>query len=657
MRDPSLPDSPELEPAVLSEAEVASFIQHERRKTPELTDVLVPSVARIPFPPLPEPITYGTHPVTQAPLIAYPAYIFGRGITRDQRVMNWDDAWILRWFDSQLAAEEAHLQHSLAFRDANDAGSLWETHVLRHLEMPPNTAPSPYQKLSLPPPEELMTLVDTPLAPYRVRHDVDQFYESRYIDDDKWGDAMYSDPIPANTRHGDGGVLEICRNAWNSSTIISSILTQLGIDPQNLQDIIHEIERREREYRKSWNTDVLQWIHSLTQRPSAIYFDMRLQKRFTDSHNNPSDENLERAMVHWHALAPEFTQQLALAERLRYVEQEEQIFVNWKATRGTSYVLRPDGTRRSLPVGEQVWPIIAADELALVHEKDSNAAPHQFAAYPPKTPVSPEQIAAVHALEQAIAAEWDGRRGFSSGKVSPPVGKGWNIAQYTSMTPENMQTLRNTLIAKQVADKQWNSLLPGELSPPPPSHEPTFSEIRDGRRTAEKNAAQKATNAIARKAEFTPEVQQEINRELQHVSVFLALCNALSQDTEEKKKFVSAIQKIYRHLHEQLASNQLGKDSVFRQITSTLEQFESIASRPKIKIEIPKLWEKIGERIAEWKGIPTLIHQHENAQYLINDEKIITVDDFIERVSEAFLKDPWNTSVEKLIDDECLSLL
>jgi hypothetical protein len=137
----------------------------------------------------------------------------------------------------------------------------------------------------------------------------------------------------------------------------------------------------------------------------------------------------------------------ATPETLQQLQEAGEILTNWGGhfrTMGRTgnaqfWVVRPDGSKR-LPdeveyrkryasEGEKRWRFVFRDELAISWSKGCSAAGHEFVvAHLPIGGPTPEQLAFVAALEEKIAADWDGVHGIS-GRPSPSIGNGWGLSK------------------------------------------------------------------------------------------------------------------------------------------------------------------------------------------------------------------------------------
>lgn len=108
---------------------------------------------------------------------------------------------------------------------------------------------------------------------------------------------------------------------------------------------------------------------------------------------------------------------------------------------GDMWVIRPDGTERRNDRYEEddepfrrsrsgywaIWDQLLPGELALRWTKANAAAEHVFEVVYQPDELTENQLERVAEIQKELQEEWRGRRGMSSGKLSPPVGNGWGL--------------------------------------------------------------------------------------------------------------------------------------------------------------------------------------------------------------------------------------
>ncbi|MEK7158660.1 MAG: hypothetical protein AAB733_03770 [Patescibacteria group bacterium] len=117
------------------------------------------------------------------------------------------------------------------------------------------------------------------------------------------------------------------------------------------------------------------------------------------------------------------------------------------------WVIRPDGTLREKDSDRPwSWRQVLPGELVLQWAKDTTASPHRFEKFyePPK--LTPEQLDAVAAIQADLAAKYDGQAGMS-GRVSPPVGKGWDFAPPAAPAAATESSITGAISQEDMAAK------------------------------------------------------------------------------------------------------------------------------------------------------------------------------------------------------------
>lgn len=121
----------------------------------------------------------------------------------------------------------------------------------------------------------------------------------------------------------------------------------------------------------------------------------------------------------------------------------------WKRTGGATncgmgWVIKPDGSDRErdgiensnprraerLDEGYLFWRQVLPGELVLSWSKATTAGEHHFeVVYSPEL-VTEAQLERVAEIQQELEAMWAGRRGLSSNRPSPAVGRGWGLGNF-----------------------------------------------------------------------------------------------------------------------------------------------------------------------------------------------------------------------------------
>ena len=122
----------------------------------------------------------------------------------------------------------------------------------------------------------------------------------------------------------------------------------------------------------------------------------------------------------------------------------------WKRTGGATncgmgWVIKPDGSDRErdrlenssnprkaerLDEGYLLWRQVLPGELVLSWSKATTAGEHHFeVVYLPEL-VTEAQLERIAEIQQELEAMWAGRRGLSSNRPSPAVGRGWGLGNF-----------------------------------------------------------------------------------------------------------------------------------------------------------------------------------------------------------------------------------
>lgn len=128
---------------------------------------------------------------------------------------------------------------------------------------------------------------------------------------------------------------------------------------------------------------------------------------------------------------------------------------------GMGWVITPDGsdrerdglensnTRRAerLDEGYLFWRQVLPGELVLAWSKSTTAGPHHFeVVYLPEL-VTEAQLERTAEIQQELEAMWAGRRGLSSNRPSPAVGRGWGLGNFETPPAPTEQALETDTAA------------------------------------------------------------------------------------------------------------------------------------------------------------------------------------------------------------------
>ena len=145
----------------------------------------------------------------------------------------------------------------------------------------------------------------------------------------------------------------------------------------------------------------------------------------------------------------------------------------WKRTGGATncgmgWVIKPDGSDRErdrlenssnprraerLDEGHLFWRQVLPGELVLSWSKATTAGEHHFeVVYLPEL-VTEAQLERTAEIQQELEAMWAGRRGLSSNRPSPAVGRGWGLGNFETPPAPSQQALE-TDTATPPADEE-----------------------------------------------------------------------------------------------------------------------------------------------------------------------------------------------------------
>ena len=145
----------------------------------------------------------------------------------------------------------------------------------------------------------------------------------------------------------------------------------------------------------------------------------------------------------------------------------------WKRTGGATncgmgWVIKPDGSDRErdrlenssnprraerLDEGYLLWRQVLPGELVLSWSKATTAGEHHFeVVYLPEL-VTEAQLERTAEIQQELEAMWAGRRGLSSNRPSPAVGRGWGLGNFETPPAPSQQALE-TDTATPPADEE-----------------------------------------------------------------------------------------------------------------------------------------------------------------------------------------------------------
>lgn len=144
----------------------------------------------------------------------------------------------------------------------------------------------------------------------------------------------------------------------------------------------------------------------------------------------------------------------------------------WKRTGGATncgmgWVIKPDGSDRErdglensnprraerLDEGYLFWRQVLPGELVLSWSKATTAGEHHFEVVYLPDLVTEAQLERTAEIQQELEAMWAGRRGLSSNRPSPAVGRGWGLGNFETPPAPSQQALE-TDTATPPADEE-----------------------------------------------------------------------------------------------------------------------------------------------------------------------------------------------------------
>lgn len=458
---------------------------------------------------------------------------------------------------------------------------------------------------------------------------------------------------------------------------------------KNAQEMARHASEMERYEALTTMNALYKELHSLRDAPYFRCFDTGLQKdilevfarTFDASFDASSLVNIRRRVDRQQDVLQRVARARVAAEALAQRENDGEILTNFSAKAFfreheapnyfNAWVVRPDGTVEELG-GHEIHACVQSDELALAWKKRTAASEHVFAvAKLPVSAITGAQRAAVSHIVQGLAQYWDGSTGLSGNTVSLPVGKGWDLSRVSSGYPAAMpepilveSVDPNGIIRRGTSVQELGMLLrvpePPQILPVPTVEEMFQSLLAEERARLEAIALQQAFSRKRealhqeQKAAFTPEVQQELEKKFDELDVYFLLCTSLPVHNAETQKFMKEVRQsgfdsaLLRSLR---ANGKLYGEGI-EYCDGKIRGMKELASRKKIREAIPGLWEKISDRVEQWRSISQRIQeevQRGGDIALLMGETVagtqITFPWLVERIRARYLENPWGISV------------
>jgi len=128
----------------------------------------------------------------------------------------------------------------------------------------------------------------------------------------------------------------------------------------------------------------------------------------------------------------------------------------------------------------------------------------------------------------------------------------------------------------------------------------------------------------AREASLTPEVLARLNEAFEEHRALLRILCSYPTRSDEYNKFLAKVQTDIKEtdlLREQLDHRETDEGLVVSSLNIRSAGLKNLANRPKINQEIPNFWLKISNILSEWKSIPLLVNNDEEAEMFIGEEE------------------------------------
>lgn len=414
-------------------------------------------------PATPDPVVWHRDLRTGAEHVAYAAL---RHDVRTMKGRTTDRGWSIAWFDNaeEAASIDAEARREASsFRTAREIESQLTSGVeAADLEIPPDWERPVFQ------PAAVLEYAGFSPAQYHLRNDIDAWswtsgggseespdgridripmeYHAALARQRKDGTWDIGSTAFADDRHAGLGLLEGCSIRapnYKDSAWAQAALEKMGVSVARIADIKTHFEQLIETARQTHADRVRQWTRALTERPAFHHLPLEVQQKI-----RALDTTLDESA--WTGKRIPFREQLpiewAKAEDLLRHESAGETLTNWgghfRRMGGTGnadfWVVRPDGTLRDADAityrksykteGVKQWRIVGPDELAITWSKEHTAADHECSVTkPPVGGYTAAQREAVARIANEIAKEWANRTSMS-GKSSPPIGAGWNLA-------------------------------------------------------------------------------------------------------------------------------------------------------------------------------------------------------------------------------------
>jgi hypothetical protein len=151
-------------------------------------------------------------------------------------------------------------------------------------------------------------------------------------------------------------------------------------------------------------------------------------------------------------------------------------------------------------------------------------------------------------------------------------------------------------------------------------------------------------------AELTYEIREEIEGKILELNAAISILRKIPASGSDVEAFIKSLPAgALNAASSNYESRAIGIESLaaLKKIGSKIDQ---LSKRKKINESFRGLRERMNEILEIWKSIGSKIDAHEEAEMILED-RLISKEELTVRVSKAFLEDPWNASLESVIDD------
>lgn len=172
-------------------------------------------------------------------------------------------------------------------------------------------------------------------------------------------------------------------------------------------------------------------------------------------------------------------------------------------------------------------------------------------------------------------------------------------------------------------------------------------EARQAAEHQAREVKEKAERQAAREAELTPEIRQKIENSMDELDAFFAIIHATPSNHQEVKKILSFVPR-FCDLRVGYQNGSSGKE-ILEEMSKTLAYTDGLLERKKVNEAFPKFKERVYATLDKWRSVVGLVDESNDAAMVIEDG-LSTREAFIAQVRREFLKDPWKSKIQELIN-------